>query len=224
MREHPIRTSGAAWMIRLGALFVLCVTPLEIVYFRLWGKQRWQIPSGKGYSTVLTNYWIDGSWKSVLTSTALSLLYVLPSLAASVLRPGLRLDRATLLAAFLLLANLSYEAYTRIRPADAFIPSISLVDMAPWVAAVPTLAGIVAIVGAYVLGVPSSTLAPLARRMLAAGILWPILLEWNNLRMSPRYFPGWIGATGALMILLGEILRRDDRMDSPAGMVNIRKG
>lgn len=210
--EHPGRGPAARWLVGLGALFILCFFPLNILYLRLWISQGWYREGFIGFGTVSSTLVVDIAWWNLLTVTGLHAACLFPSVLGTFRRPGDRLDRAVLYALLPLSAALGASAYD-CAPGGHQLPN-PLMEIPPWVAALPPAAGFGGIAAAGAAGLAPSTLAPLARRLLMLDILWILLLEWNLQGMSPRYFPGWVAATGAVLVLLGELPGRPPRLDS----------
>jgi hypothetical protein len=207
-QEAGIRNHGrgAIWLIRLGAVLVLSLAPLMYLFFELWSvgylpARHFKIEPALSYEdSMLFNY----SRPNVIGSWAGLLILVAPSLAATIW-PGLpRLERATLVA-FLPISGLS--AWMAGDVAPFFGPGPFMIP--PWAAAAPAVAGAAGVfLACFFAGVDRFTLATFSRRWLAGMILWLVALHWNSFGMSPRWFPGWVGAAGAALILRGEILAR----------------
>ena len=197
---------GAIWLIRLGAFLYLSALPLQHLYLRLWAAGGGAAPVVEYSGSVVHTTWIRIYWPGFFIGAVFSAALVAPSLAASAWAVGPRFHR------FLLVAFLPLSVVLSLVAAD-LAPHHPLFERSPiraakGLAVTPPLASAAGLFVAYVVGVPAAVLGPAARRLLAGLLLWLVLLQWNSLGLSVRYFPGWVGAAGAAMILLGEILLR----------------
>lgn len=202
--EAPGRT--AAGLIRLGALLVLCFFPLQILFlkhlflstvplFDDWMGPAW------AQSTTTT---VEFSWWSPLLVAGLPFAVLWPSLATTFAAPA-RADRILRWAFLPLSLLLGVAAWAAVAEQAGAFPR-------PWVPIPPPAGAQVPAAGVVLAAVvrrPS-----VARRILAADILWLLLLRWNDVGMSPSYFPGWVGVAGAGLVILGESLAPHPRRDS----------
>ena len=204
--ESRITNHGRApaWLIGLGAFFVVAGAPLEEVYWETYGFDL--IPRDPGSSFGAMPSAFGWYWSSYVLHGALLLLFIVPSLVFAFAASSPRRERV-LLTAFPplsgLLSLLAYESAYRIPFARPLIT-----DAPFWLAWLLPAAGAAGVLGACVVGIPRSTLASWARRILAADLLWIGLLQSNRMGAFARYFPAASVGLGASMILLGEILAR----------------
>ncbi len=210
--ESGITNHGGAsrWLVWLGAFLFLSALPLQHLYLKLWadgGGLMAPVVEYSGY--IVHTTWYRINWLGFLIGAVLNAALVAPSLAASARAVGHRFHR------FLLVAFLPLSAVLSLVAADLAPPNLlferSPIRVPTWLAVTPPLASAAGLLLAYVVGCPAAVLGPVARRLLAGLLLWLVLLQWSSLGLSVRYFPGWVGAGGAAMILLGELLapRRD---------------
>lgn len=200
---------GAVWLIRLGAFLVASLPPLQHLFLERWASGAATAPiifTTEGGFYVSTTTWYRVSWPAFALGWLLTLAWVASSVLATRWggRPGF--DRATLIAFLPLSATLSFSAASSAEHSPLWGPRAVIVP--PGLAAFLPAAGAVAAIVGYVIGVSRPTLARWARRWLAGSILWITLLPWNSFGFGVGFFPGWVGAAGAAMILLGEFLAR----------------
>ena len=201
------QSRASAWLIWLGAFLVASVPPLQHLFFERRAVAP-TITSEDGF-IVSTTTWYRVSWPAFAFGWLLTLAWIASSVLATRWsgRPGF--DRATLVAFLPLSATLSYVATNAVEPFPLWGSRAFVVP--PSLAAALPAAGAVAAIAGYVVGASRPALARFARRWLAGSILWVLLLSWNSFGFAAGYYPGWIGAAGAAMLLLGELLapRRD---------------
>lgn len=206
-QESGIKNHGraAAWLVWIGAFFVASVPPLQHHFLERWAVGA-AVPvwEAGGSLRVQTTTWYHVYWPGFAFGWLVTLGLVAPSVLATRWGGGPRFDRATLIAFLPLSAALSFSASSAAEPSPLWGPR--LIRVPPGLATAGPAAGFALAFIGYAAGVSRPSLARFARRWLAASILWVILLEW--IHFDRGYYPGWVGAIGAGMILVGETLAR----------------
>ncbi|HEX7896143.1 MAG TPA: hypothetical protein VF950_00080 [Planctomycetota bacterium] len=190
----------------MGAFLFLSALPLHHLFLTLWGASLFATVTTEFSSRVVYSTSIRVYWPGLFLSGAACAALVAPSLAATVWTVGPRFHRFLLVAFLPVSALLSLVASDLASPDPLFVAGP--IQVPTWLAVTPPLGSSAFLVLGYVVGVPTASLGLFARRLLATQCLWLTLLEWNGVGLPIRYFPGWVGAAGAAMILLGESLAR----------------
>ncbi len=197
MQEQPTRTSGAAWMVRLGAFLILCVPPLEVVTERLYearavSVETITISSGR-YSTGAKTVWTGGI---VLVSAMTFLLGSSPKRAPCHAR--------AVISAAIVFSSICTMAAHRIT-ASGWTRGEPLVP--PWMAAGLPGLGSVVLSLLWGWGIPSGRLIQPSRLLMTLVLTWIVVLEWSNRRWRLGELGMLAAIAGALLVALGELLR-----------------